>query len=152
MATGGVTAERLWREQYLALVRTAWLLSGNRQDAEDAVIDAWLSCANRLEVVEHPAAYLQRAVVNACHGRHRRRAAEQRALGRVGGGEWYVPDHLVEFADVLGRLGDRPRSVVVMRVYLGLPDDEVGRALGCATATVRVIFHRAIKQLREVIR
>ncbi len=149
---GGDVAERVWREQYVALVRSAWLLTGSREDAEDAVHEAWLACASRLSVVERPEAYLRRAVVNACHGRHRRRDVEQRALARFGAPESAMPEHLVDLTDALARLSDRARSVVVLRSYVGLPDDEIGRVLGCTAVTVRVIFHRAMVGLREVIR
>jgi RNA polymerase sigma factor (sigma-70 family) len=63
-----------------------------------------------------------------------------------------MPEHLVDLTDALARLSDRARSVVVLRSYVGLPDDEIGRVLGCTAVTVRVIFHRAMVGLREVIR
>ena len=142
--------ERLWRERYPSLLRCAWLLTGSKQDAEDAVQNAWLACAPRLAGVERPEAYLHRAVVNACHGQHRRRTAESRALHRVATVEPQLPDHLVEFHDALAGLGQRARTVVVLRLFADVPDDEIAIILGCRPVTVRVVFHRAMKTLREV--
>jgi DNA-directed RNA polymerase specialized sigma24 family protein len=144
-------ADRFWREHYPALVRCAWLITGSRQDAEDAVHDAWVSCAGRLATVDLPLAYLRRAVVNACHGRHRRRMAEERAYRRVGEADVAVPGHLVEFHDALRGLDARSRSVVVLRLFCDMPDDEIATTLGCREVTVRVIFHRSMLKLREVL-
>jgi DNA-directed RNA polymerase specialized sigma24 family protein len=144
-------ADRFWREHYPALMRCAWLLTGSRQDAEDAVQDAWVSCAGRLAEVDMPLAYLRRAVVNACHGRHRRRMAEARAYRRVGPADVVVPGNLVDFHDALRGLDQRSRAVVVLRLFCDMPDEEIAATMGCRDVTVRVIFHRSMLKLREVL-
>ena len=52
-------------------------------------------------------------------------------------------------ARCVGALNERERSVVVMTYYDEISASEVGRSLGVSEANVRVIRHRAIKQLRS---
>jgi len=51
-------------------------------------------------------------------------------------------------ARCIGALKQRERSVVVMTYYDEISAIEAGRSLGISEANVRVIRHRAIKQLR----
>jgi RNA polymerase sigma-70 factor (ECF subfamily) len=51
-------------------------------------------------------------------------------------------------ARCLGALKERERSVVVMTFYDEISALETGRSLGISEANVRVIRHRAIRQLR----
>lgn len=60
------------------MVRLAALLTGSHHLAEDLVIDAFARVGSRLGDVEHPAAYLRAAVVNAARSHHRRVAALDR--------------------------------------------------------------------------
>lgn len=52
-------------------------------------------------------------------------------------------------AHCVGVLRERERSVVVMTYYDEISASETGRSLGISEANVRVIRHRALKQLRE---
>jgi len=52
-------------------------------------------------------------------------------------------------AHCVGVLRERERSVVVMTYYDEISAIETGRSLGISEANVRVIRHRALKQLRE---
>jgi RNA polymerase sigma-70 factor (ECF subfamily) len=52
-------------------------------------------------------------------------------------------------AHCVGALRERERSVVVMTYYDEISAIEAGRSLGISEANVRVIRHRALKQLRE---
>jgi len=63
-----------------------------------------------------------------------------------------APDPAPVDAERLGRcvgaLKERERSVVVMTYYDEISAGETGRSLGLSEANVRVIRHRALKQLR----
>jgi RNA polymerase sigma-70 factor (ECF subfamily) len=52
-------------------------------------------------------------------------------------------------ADCLRRLSERERSVVVMTFYAERRTEEIAAELGLGPGTIRVIRHRALKQLRE---
>jgi len=51
----------------------------------------------------------------------------------------------------LGRLSHDQRLVVVLRFYLDLPFEEVGRALGISTKAAKSRLHRALDRLRTQI-
>jgi RNA polymerase sigma-70 factor (ECF subfamily) len=57
-----------------------------------------------------------------------------------------------QLAHCVGALRERERSVVVMTYYDEISAMETGRSLGISEANVRVIRHRALKQLRECMK
>ena len=63
--------------------------------------------------------------------------------------QWEMP-HLdgARLARCVQALRERERTVVVMTFYDDHTSAESGRALGISEANVRVIRHRAIRQLR----
>jgi RNA polymerase sigma-70 factor, ECF subfamily len=52
--------------------------------------------------------------------------------------------------DLLGRLPDNLRELLVLRVAVGLSAEETGRALGMSAGAVRVAQHRALARLRLI--
>ena len=60
-----------------------------------------------------------------------------------------LPTELIELRAALDRLGERARTVVVLRYFVDLPDREIAALLGCRVATVRSIAHRSLRTLRE---
>lgn len=56
-----------------------------------------------------------------------------------------------EWAKRLGELSDDQRSVVLLRVVVGLSTEETARVLGKRAGTVRVVQHRALVRLREIL-
>ena len=138
----------LYRLRYGAMVRLAALLLGDDAQAEEVVQDCFIRVNRKWDRVEHPAAYLRAAVVNACRSRRRRSAIERRRL--TPSPSW-VELGADEVWDALAALPYRQRAALVLRFYEDLPDDEIGTALGCRPATVRSLVHRGLLQLRGVI-
>lgn len=138
-----------YEEQRLALVRLAYLVSGDRGAAEEIVHDAVLSTLRSWASVRDVGPYLRRAVVNGSRSSVRRRGVEQRHAATVrDDGVAAAPD---ELWDVLARLQPRQRTALVLRFYEGLPDAEIADVLGCRVATVRTTVHRALAALRREI-
>jgi RNA polymerase sigma-70 factor (ECF subfamily) len=52
--------------------------------------------------------------------------------------------------DLIGRLPDNLRELLVLRVAVGLSAEETGRALGMTPGAVRVAQHRALNRLRAL--
>ena len=137
-----------------ALLRFAYLLTGNRSLAEDLVQDALIKAHRRWSVhgrVDFPEAYVRRIVVNEFLSWRRRRASRE-VVGPV-------PEqaHRDEFQPlverdavwrVLAELPRRQRSVLVLRYYEAMPDGEIAMLLGCAEGTVRSLATRAFATLR----
>jgi RNA polymerase sigma factor (sigma-70 family) len=141
------TLAELYRREYPAMMRLAYMLTGERQTAEDLVHDVWIKVASRLDRLDDPVPYLRRAVVNATHSHHRRRAIIRR--NAVHAGDRYEDDHeLSDFRDALLTLRAPQRTAVVLRYLYQLPDDEIAEIIGCRTATVRSLVHRGLAHLR----
>ena len=59
-----------------------------------------------------------------------------------------------ELREVLARLDDLPddrREALIMRFALGMDNREIARALGRSDGATKVLIHRAIKQLEELM-
>ena len=135
----------------LELTRFAYLICGDRSRADDLVQDVLLAMHRRFGSalpVQNPLAYARRAIVNANVSWSRRPMRREVPSDRL-------PERATEFSapdeqlwQLLGTLGQRQRSVLVLRYYLGYPDADIAETLGCRRATVRSLAARALAELR----
>jgi RNA polymerase sigma-70 factor (sigma-E family) len=139
---------RVYRERYDGLVRLAYLVSGERDRAEEVVQEAFLKTHRSWARVREPLPYLRQAVVNGCRSVGRRQQLERARLPRPADPATQQPD---ELWDALATLPDRQRTAVVLRYYVDLPDTEIAGILDCRPATVRTTIHRALARLRQEI-
>jgi RNA polymerase sigma-70 factor (sigma-E family) len=143
-----VDFEAFCRESYEPMVRLAFLLTSSKETAEDLVQDVLARTQPRWPKIEEPAAYVRRAVVNACNSHHRRRFRE-RAHPQL------EPEptemEADELFDVLAALPSRMRAALVLRYYQDLPENDIAELLGCAPGTARSLIHRGLARLRLVI-
>ena len=65
--------DRLYRSEYIGMVRLAYTLVGSNTEAEDLVQDSFVEVARRLDEIRKPGAYLRSAVVSRCRSVLRRR-------------------------------------------------------------------------------
>jgi RNA polymerase sigma-70 factor (ECF subfamily) len=70
----------------------------------------------------------------------------------------HTTEQLVEGRDELGRvldgvamLPDDRREALIMRFALGMDNREIARALGRSDGATKVLIHRAIRQLEEIV-
>jgi RNA polymerase sigma factor (sigma-70 family) len=131
------------------MVRLAWLLSGNRQVAEDVVHDAFLGLEPRWQDVRDPVPYLRRSVVNGVKAHHRRREVEQRY--RPAPPEPALNPEMEEAWALVSQLPARQRHALVLRFYLDLTVEQVAEQLGCPLGTAKSLIHRGIHHVRERI-
>jgi RNA polymerase sigma-70 factor (sigma-E family) len=142
-----------------ALLRFAYVLTGDAALAEDAVQDALTSaCAkwSRVRAADDPDAYVRRMIVNAHVSwwrRFRRRESpvpdpETRTTTADGATERAEADAIWNLCAGLPRA---QRAAVVLRYYEGLSYAEIGAVLGCAEATARSRVHRALATLRQTL-
>jgi RNA polymerase sigma-70 factor (sigma-E family) len=140
-----------------ALLRTAWLLTGDWALAEDLVQTALVRSWPRWERIrrrEHPEVYVRRVMVNTWASWARRRWRGERpamtmpdepAPGDIAG---EVTLRMVVRA-ALGSLTRRQRAVVVLRVFDDMSEAQVADVLGCSVGTVKSTLSRALARLRE---
>jgi RNA polymerase sigma-70 factor (sigma-E family) len=138
----------------VGLTRFAYVLTGDRQLAEDLVQDCFLALHRRFGEtlqLEAPVAYARRVIANGQTSRMRRRSSTETVIDEL-------PDIGVDGADVseqdaawrmLATLPDRQRAVLVLRYYVDLPDDEIAQTLDCRVGTVRSLAARAFAALRQ---
>lgn len=136
-----------------ALTRTAYLLTGDWQRAEDLLQTALLHCYRRWSSLDDPEAYVKRTMVTTVTGWRRRRwvgevptaVLPDRATGRDAPGE---ADARLDLLRLLADLGPRQRAVIVLRFYEDMSEAEAAALLGCAVGTVKSQTARALDRLR----
>lgn len=146
-------------EEYGAVVGAVGLITGNRQDAPDAVQDAIVGYISRPPVhqVNNLAAWITVAASNRLRNHHRHQEAESRALQKVGIVTDVNPDptvtldHDVRLA--LMSLPIRQRQVCVLHYLMDQSVETIAEGLDVSVGTVKTQLHRArttlAKQLRK---
>jgi len=148
------TPEQVYRDNAVALLRLAFLLTNSREHAEDIVQQAFTSAFARWPTIEQPLAYLKRAVVNMANETHRRRARDRGLVERAGAvSEGVTTQPEVDEAwAYIRRLPARQRTVVVLHFYEDLALHQIADLLSRPAATIRSDLRRALNRLRKVLR
>jgi RNA polymerase sigma-70 factor (ECF subfamily) len=149
-----------WLEEgYAQSVRTAYLILGNRSDAEDAVQEAYLRAwkfRNALAKESSFKPWLYRVVVNSCNSKlrqeipHRDRRSDAEDLDDV-----TCDDTASRFAlshDVSLALRDLPahlRIVIVLRYFADLSEREIAVAISRKPGTVKSRLNEARRRLAQ---
>ena len=140
------------------LMRTAVLLVGSRQDAEDlvqAALERLLRQGQR--ITGDPEGYLRRTLYNLAADRWRRQERWRRKLPVFGGGQrTEAPDltAAVDLRDALIRalfqLPPQQRAAVVLRHWEQLSEAEAAEVLRCSQGTVKAATSRGLRRMREL--
>lgn len=135
-----------------ALYRSAILLTGQHQSAEDLVQETLtkMYVVWRTRHVEDPVAYSRAALMNTFISGRRRRSSSEYPQAVLPDVVAPAPDVAVR-VDVhraLGELKPIDRAIVVLRYLEDLPVDEVAATLRISPGNVRVRALRALASLR----
>jgi RNA polymerase sigma-70 factor (sigma-E family) len=150
----------LYTTHYRELVRLAAFLTGDRDNAEEVVQDAYVSVHGswrRLRELDKAEAYLRTAVVNASRSRLRRRQVAQRHRPEpqrdMASAESFAVEHAQREAvlEALRALPRRQREAVVLRYYGDLSEAQTAAAMGCSTGAVKSHTSRAMAALRPLL-
>ena len=140
-----------------ALYRTAWLLTGDRQLAEDLVQETLARIYVRWRKVarmDHPAAYARTVLVNA-HTSHRRlRRNQETPTADLTVTDAAPPDDTALRLTLLDGLAGLPtvdRTVLVLRYWEDLDVGTTAELLRISPANVRTRSVRALERLRAVL-
>src|SRR5271169_4138659 len=126
------------------LLRTAYLMTGDRGDAEDIVQECMLRVARkwpRVRTMDHPGAYARRVTVGLVLDGGRRRSRRSLELATPVPIDAVAPTHSAttwvdartDLIQALGELPARARAVLVLRYFSDLPEAEVADVLGCSS-------------------
>jgi RNA polymerase sigma-70 factor (sigma-E family) len=139
--------------------RLAYLLTGDRELAEDLVQDAFVKVAGRLAHLRDPAAfgpYLRKTVVNMSRSYFRRRKLEREhieaARPAVHQDNTSLAMEREAMWSALGRLTQRQRAAIVLRFYEDLSELQVADILQCRPGTVKSLVSRGLETLRDDVR
>ncbi|MFG2332708.1 SigE family RNA polymerase sigma factor [Streptomyces sp. NPDC048604] len=142
--------------RHLSLLRTARLLTGSGQQAEDLTQEALLRTYrawHRIGQVEAAEAYTRTTMVRLLIKDRRRRWHAEVPAPQLP--EVALPGHedvtatAMAVRTVLRTLPPKQRAVLVLRYYHQLGEQEIAGVLGCSPGTVKSRAARALAALRD---
>jgi RNA polymerase sigma-70 factor (ECF subfamily) len=160
------TLEEVFREHQRRVLRAAFRITGNADDAQDVLQTVFLRLVRRdggAGLSENPGNYLHRAAINAALDLVRsRRAAKATPLEPLepvlSGSPEKAPDrvqggHEIRqvIRDALAKMNPRSAEVFALRYFEGYGNHEIAKLLGTSRSTVNVMLHRTRNKLREEI-
>ena len=122
--------ETLYRTEFEAMLRMAYLLVGSIEVAEEAVQDGFARLYERWSRVTNPGGYLRTCVVNRCRDLQRRKRVERQSPAPRA--DTTSELDVDELADALAALPIRRRAAIVLRYYDGLSEAGIAEVLGVA--------------------
>jgi RNA polymerase sigma factor (sigma-70 family) len=160
--------EELVRSHQGLAVRTAYVITGQAADAQDAAQEAFVKAYYALDRFREGAAFrpwLLRIVANEAINRRRsthRKAALYLRMAEAGGrpsddaapspeAAALARELRSDLVSALNRLKPEDRLVVAYRYFFDLSESEMAEALGCARGTVKSRLSRALRRLRREI-
>lgn len=135
-----------------ALLRSAYLLTGQHQDAEDLVqptlervVPKWGHLSGS------PDAYVWRVLHREHINRWRRRRWREVVVEHLPelGAEDTVAD--LDLRTALRGLAPRQRAVIVLRYYEGRTEAETAGILGVSVGTVKSAAHSALRRMQQTL-
>src|SRR5215831_582179 len=150
--------DRLYREAYPRLLRTAYGVLGDACSAEDCVQDAFVRAFEawpRFRPERPPEAWLQQITVNVAisHRRRQKLRAVAEVVRRLGRPQPPPdPAALADGAAVVAALAALPpklSATFVLRHYHGYTNREIAASLGVSERTVGLRLSAARRQLRD---
>jgi len=136
-----------------ALLRTAYLLTGDAHDAEDLVQVTLLNAVPQWpRIAANPEPYVRKILARESISRWRRRRWREVATDRI-------PDAPVEgpgaervvLQQALASLAPRQRAVIVLRYYEDLTEKETAAVLSISVGTVKSQARDGLGRLRELV-
>jgi len=163
--------DRAFEDLYRAHLRDVYSYSyyrvGNHHDAEDLTEQTFLQAYRHFERARRESngrplrPWLIRIAHNLASNYHRDRARKPTAalenvdpVSHPHETEQVVEgrEELREVMDGLTKLPDDRREALIMRFALGMDNREIARALGRTDGATKVLLHRAIRQLEELVK
>jgi RNA polymerase sigma-70 factor (sigma-E family) len=142
--------------RHASLLRTAYLLTGDRHTAEDLVQTALARAWSAWTRIREPAAvdaYVHRTLIHAQRSVWRRRRVHEVLTGGVpepGHSQQGAATDLHEVLwSALAELPRQQRATLVLRYYEDLPNCEIARVLGVSEGTVKSSASRGLAKLRQ---
>ena len=149
--------ERAYREYADMMYRIALTYMHNREDAEDAVHDAFVTYiekAPRFSDDAHERAWMGRVTINKCLDAKRRHKIRQYMPledAEAESGSAVTDELPAELRDALGGLPDKLRIVTVLHYFEGFSVNEVAAMTASTVSAVKMRLSRAREMLKEAL-
>jgi RNA polymerase sigma-70 factor (ECF subfamily) len=146
----------LYTASYRRLVAQLYAVTGNRQEAEDVVQEAFMRALPRWEAVQgydSPEAWLRTVALNLARSRWRRAKRGAAALVKHGvpdAAPELSPDHVALMSAMKG-LPEAQREALVLHHFVGMSVDEVAASIGAPSGTVKARLSRGRTALAAVL-
>ncbi len=149
----------LYERNAPAAVRLAFLITSDRELAQDIAQEAFVRVAGRFHHLRMPEAldvYLRRTVVNLCNSHFRHQRVVRAAVER----EASLASPVVDEPDLglrdqlraaLRRLPARQRTAIVLHYYEDLSEEQLADAMRRSVSAARSLVSRGMETLRNVI-
>ena len=136
-----------------ALLRTAYLLTGDHHDAEDLVQSALIKVVPKWErIKDRPEGYVRQVLARESVNRWRSRRWREVATAVVPESGPHAGAENVDriaLLEDLRRLSPRQRAVLVLRYFDDLTEAETAAALGISVGTVKSHAREGVARLRN---
>lgn len=155
MVTGDEASFTAWAmARQHALMRTAYLLTGDWQRAEDLLQDALTKVALRWSKLEsgQPEAYARTILTRDNISWWRRRGREvvvEAPPESSAANDMVASERRLLVTEALSHLTAKQRSIVVLRFYEDLSVPQTAQTLGISEGTVKSQTHAALARMRE---
>jgi len=158
--------ESLFQQYQLQAIRTALLITNDRQLAEDVVMDSFLVVYDRIwqfDMRRPFSPWFYRIVVNnsLMALRYKRRSIARKEMEEIAHrlpSGLHTPEEMVVLAELrdtliqaFSILPPKQRTTAVLRFYLDMDEATMAQVLGCPTGTVKWRLHAARQRLRRAL-
>lgn len=159
--------EALFQEHQALVFKTAYLMTGSREEAEDILQEVFVAVWNSRHTFNQEkgrlTTWLHRITVNQCVSKHRKKQAPTFSLekARMEGFDLVetrnseLPEESLissleceRLIKAMNSLDSKQRPALVLRYFDDLPYDEIAQVLGIPLGTVKSRINQALKSLR----
>jgi len=153
--------DQIFRENYQFVLRTAYGVTGSREDAEDILQTIFLRLIRRTfppDLQKNPRGYLYRAAVNlslnTIRSRRRQVAAGAEHLEAIGPAIGSNPAEELHqrLYDAIAGLHPGAAEILILRYVHDYSDAEIARLLGTSRGVIAARLFRSRARLRQLIR
>src|SRR4249920_3778814 len=146
--------DTFFEEEHVRLFKALYFVTGNRQDAEELMQDAFLKLWERWDEarITDPTGYLFRVALNAFRSRHRRAVVALRKAVPVSEqrDDFLEAEMRADVRQLLLRLTPRQRAALLLVDLLGYPSEQAARILRVRPSTVRALASKGRQALRAM--
>ena len=133
-----------------ALLRTAYLITGDHHEAEDVVQSALIKVVPKgARIKDRPEPYVRRVLARESVSRWRGRRWREVTTDVVPEAMYHDGTDRIALLEDLRRLSPRQRAVLVLRYFDDLTEADTAAALGISVGTVKSQAHDALAHLRN---